>query len=135
MCRRLLHTPKISQKFTGEWKFGLYCYGRDEIRAGYHSALVQLFRGISFQGIWQCKCSLFENSQTASRATCGPRVWDPWFRVYMFTSTSRKVSEFSFKGAVQWELIFTLKFCRICAEHGLLEGSKKINKHDKQTIT
>ena len=34
MCRRLCHTPKISQKFTGEWKFGLLRYGRDENHTG-----------------------------------------------------------------------------------------------------
>ena len=35
-----------------EWKRGLYCYGRDENRTGYHPTLFQLFRGIFFQGTW-----------------------------------------------------------------------------------
>jgi len=52
MCRRLWHTPKISRKFAGEWRFGLWCYGRDESRPGYRPALVRLFRGIFFQGTW-----------------------------------------------------------------------------------
>jgi len=33
-----------------------------------HSALIQLFRGIFFQGTWQHNCQLFENSKTASWA-------------------------------------------------------------------
>ena len=33
ICRRFWHTPKISQKFSGEWKFGLCCYDRDENRS------------------------------------------------------------------------------------------------------
>ena len=40
----------------------------DENRTGYHSGLIQLFRGLFFQGTWQPKCWLFENSQKASRA-------------------------------------------------------------------
>jgi len=53
-------------KFCWRVKCGLYCYSRDE--NGYHSGLVQLFRGVIFQGTWQRKCQLFENSQKASRA-------------------------------------------------------------------
>jgi len=49
---RLWHIPKMSRKFSGERKFGLYWYGRDVNRIGYHSALVQLFHSIWFQGIW-----------------------------------------------------------------------------------
>jgi len=49
-------------------KFGLLDYGRDENRTGYHSVLVQLFRGIIFQGTWQRNFKLFENSQKASQA-------------------------------------------------------------------
>ena len=67
MCKRFWHTPKISQKFVGEWKFGLYCYGQDENRTGYHPALVHLFRGIVFQGTWQRKFEMFQNSRKASR--------------------------------------------------------------------
>jgi len=68
-------------KFCWRVKCGLYCYGRDENRTGYHSALIQLFRGVFFQGTWQHKYWLFENSQKASRAAqnaFGSRVWDPW---------------------------------------------------------
>ena len=36
-------------------KCGLYYYSRDENRTGYHSDLIQLFRGILFQGTWQRK--------------------------------------------------------------------------------
>jgi len=32
-------------------KFGLKCYGQDENLIGYHSALVQLFRGIFFKAL------------------------------------------------------------------------------------
>jgi len=37
-------------------KFVLWCCRRDENHSGYHPALVQLFRGIFFQGTWQRKC-------------------------------------------------------------------------------
>jgi len=43
MCIRLLHAPRNSRKFAGEWQFVRLCYGRDENRRGYHPALVQLF--------------------------------------------------------------------------------------------
>jgi len=49
-----------SQDFSntaGKVKFGMYCYGRDENRTGYHPGLIQLFRGIFFQGIWRKKLS------------------------------------------------------------------------------
>jgi len=38
-----LACPRISRKFSGEWKFVLQCHGRDENRGGYHPALVPLF--------------------------------------------------------------------------------------------
>jgi len=57
-------------KFCWRVKCDLYCYGRIENRTGYHSGLNKLFRGVFFQGTWQRKCWLFENSQKASRAAC-----------------------------------------------------------------
>jgi len=35
--------PKISRKFAGEWRFGLWRYGQDENHTWYPLALVQLF--------------------------------------------------------------------------------------------
>ena len=43
MCIRLWQAPRNSRKFAGVLKFGLWCYGRDKIRTGYHPVVVQLF--------------------------------------------------------------------------------------------
>jgi len=67
MCRRLLRTPKISQKFAGEWN----CLCSATTGTKQHWVSFNFDSIISrhfFQGTWQCKCWLFENSQTASRA-------------------------------------------------------------------
>ena len=96
MCRRFQHTPKISQKFAGEWKCGVYCYARDENRTAYHSTLIQIFRGIFFQTlgnemliIWKFPKSIAGRTKDprgphearGPHAARGPRVWDPWYMV------------------------------------------------------
>ena len=47
MFRLLWHTSKISQNFAGDWKFGLWCYGRTGRKTHWFPpALAQLSRGI-----------------------------------------------------------------------------------------
>jgi len=74
MSRHLQHTPKISRKFSGQWKFGLQCHSRDKSRIGYHPALVQLFRGIFYQ----------ETCYTLFQGDYGERFHGSWMltRVY-----------------------------------------------------
>jgi len=56
MCIRLWHTPRISRKFAGEWKFVLERYGHGENSTGYHPALVQLFsRHLGIHTFWEVK--------------------------------------------------------------------------------
>ena len=52
MRRHPLKTPRISQRFASEGKFGPWCCDLDENHAGHLPTLIPLFLGISFQGTW-----------------------------------------------------------------------------------
>lgn len=51
ICRRFWYNriSKIPGEIVGGWKIGLYCYNQEENLTEYFPALVQVFRGISFQ--------------------------------------------------------------------------------------
>ena len=80
MCRRLWRTPKISEKFAGEWN--LVCSATAGTKTALDIIQPWFHYFICFQDTWQCKCYLFENSQKASLAAqkalvghiCGSRA-------------------------------------------------------------
>ena len=52
MRKNFLHTPRISQRFASEWKFGSWCYDLDKNHIGHLPTLIPLFLGIFFHGAW-----------------------------------------------------------------------------------
>jgi len=87
MCKSFWHTPKISQKFAGEWNFGLQYYSQDVNRTGCHSALVHLnFAATCFKvrgnvNIKHLKIPETHRGphETPSRAAC----LSPWFKPWI----------------------------------------------------
>ena len=51
MRRHHWHTPKISQKFVGEWKFGLQCYVQDKTARGNIQLRFSYFTASSFKAL------------------------------------------------------------------------------------
>jgi len=57
MLRRLISTlPRFLRNLLESEIICSVVLRRDENRIEYLSGLIQLFRGIFFQGTWQCKC-------------------------------------------------------------------------------
>ena len=52
MRRHPLHTPRVSQRFVSERKFGPWCCDLDKNHTVHLPTLIPLFFGISFQGTW-----------------------------------------------------------------------------------
>ena len=69
MWRRLWHISRFL-KILLEIEMGSVLLRPDENRTGFHSGLIQIFRGVYFHGTRQRKCWLFDNSQKVSRAAC-----------------------------------------------------------------
>ena len=86
MCRRLWHTPKISQKFAGEWN--LVCCAT----AGTKTALgiIQLWFNYFASFVFKAPGNLNVNYFKIPKTHRGPQkrpacVWDPWSKTFMWS--------------------------------------------------
>jgi len=130
ICRRPCHTPKISRKFSLEWNFGLWCYGRDENRIWNPPALVQLFQDIFSQGTWQAvSMDVWERCPVVSAfSPVSLRWWSSilpfcrWnFRIRGHLTHTSHPRIFSFQ---EFEHIFRSYFTSTCPVFNLLTATR-----------
>jgi len=87
----------IFPKYCQRVKYGLLCYGRDKNRTGYHSALIQLFCSIFFQGIGNINVNYLKipkkhcRSHKTPKGLCGPHA------AHVFGTLEVKLRMFSLK--------------------------------------
>jgi len=86
MCKRLWHTPKISQTFAGEWNLVCSAMAGTKtalgiIRLWFNYFAASFFKALGNVNVNHLKIPKKHRGlhKRSSRATCGPRVWDPWF--------------------------------------------------------